>query len=177
LSWTIHPPQTQPTTNLECGSEENISNIPSPSFDKSKQCLQHLTHPYIAPKGILTPTWMYRAPSIEIRALLKILHHKGITWKPSYLKKKFIMDGGYFSLKSRNLFIHSFTTLFQNPQQYLILSLYQIANHKLGFGATYQECQGHSKSKKNGKCNHSLQPFALIETLIFILVECLILFI
>jgi hypothetical protein len=121
---------------------------------------------------------MHHAPTIEIRALLKILHHKGITWKPSYPKKNFfIIDGGSFSLKSRNLLIHSFTTLFQNPQQYLILSLYQIANHKLGFGATYQECQGHSKSKKNGKCNHSLQPFALIETLIFILVECLILLI
>jgi len=126
----------------------------------------------------LTPTWMHHAPTIEMRALLKILHHKGITWKPSYpIFFFFIMDGGSFSLKSRNLLIHSFTTLFQNPQQYLILSLYQIANHKLGFGATYQECQGHSKSKKNGKCNHSLQPFALIETLICILVECLILLI
>jgi hypothetical protein len=122
---------------------------------------------------------MYHAPSIEIRALVKILHHKGIAWKLSYLKKHFIMVGGYFSLKSRNLLNHSFTTLFQNPQQHLILSLYQIANHKLGFGATYQECQGHSKSKKNSKCNHSLQPFALIETLIdaIILVEYLILLI
>lgn len=49
-----YPPTANPahTTNLERDSEQNMSNVPSPSFDTSKQCLQHLTHPYIAPKGI-----------------------------------------------------------------------------------------------------------------------------
>jgi hypothetical protein len=144
--------------------------------------LLHLTQANTAYNTWPTPALLPKEFNTHMDVSCSLNWNKSTSQNPSSQRGSngnhlIIMDGGYFSLKSRNLLIHSFTTLFQNPQQYFILSLYWIANHKLGFGATYQECQGHSKSKKNGKCNHSLQPFALIETLIFILLECLILLI